>query len=101
MFSEISESTWRVLFIILLTSVLFFEFEEGVDTKCNQDKIKNVVTDILKQKEKTKKEKIMASCKSGLLRGCVSGALNNGINGMISNGVLFGLTNPIITYITE
>ena len=97
-----SPRTTRLIFVALLCIVIIMEFmEELPETHCSQEKINNVVTNIIKNNEKKTHYKLAHACKSGMLRGCVTGCINGGIEGMFTGGVMFGLANPIITYLSK
>ncbi len=94
-------NTVRTIFIIMVMFIIIMEFiEEEQNIKCSQFKINEVVSKIVKQKEKKIHHRLADSCKSGMLRGCVTGGINGGLEGMIAGGVMFGIANPIITYLS-
>ena len=52
---------------------------------------------IAKKKSKLS-DKMIVSCKDGLFKGAVSGGILGGVPGAIAGGMVYGVSNPIITY---
>jgi hypothetical protein len=67
------------------------------DPKVINDEIKLIIKD----KRKKTIDKMVKSCKEGVMRGCITGCITGGVPGAISGGILFGVANPIITYMND
>lgn len=94
--------TTRKIFIVMVIFILLMEYiEDDSNPECTPSKINKVVETIVKKEEKKIHHKLADSCKSGMLRGCVTGGINGGLEGMITGGVMFGIANPIITYLSQ
>lgn len=89
-----------ILFILLTMYRPKKEKNIKID-ECPPKKINEAVLDIIKKKETDVNEKLWLSCKDGIIKGCVTGCLTGGFHGAIASGALFGVVNPILTYINE
>lgn len=96
-----------IVFILLLCVVLFGEmYNEYMGKKikyrnCPKEEVDEEIKNIIIDKKKKLSDKMIESCKDGLLKGCVTGCMTGGIHGAISGGILFGMANPVVTYINH
>lgn len=96
-----------IVFILLVLIILFKEhytdvyYPDKECENCNPEDVDKLLKDIVISKQKKLTNKMIESCKDGLLRGCVAGSLTGGVPGAIAGGLVYGITNPIVTYINE
>ena len=91
------------VFILLLLLLMWDEYRDidKKDCECTPDKKDKVLKKIIQTEESSLSTKMIKSCKSGIMTGCLAGGLSGGLTGAIASGAIFGITNPIIVYISE
>ena len=102
----ISKNTcYTVVFICIILIIGIKEYYtdnlkkiEDFESLSKED-IDNEVKNIIKSKKTSLNNKLISSCKDGLIRGCIVGCLAGGIPAAIISGTTFGLTNAVVTFI--
>ena len=100
------------IFYILVTLLLlymifkdhiddYFDGEDDLDDIDDPKVINDEIRLIIKEKRKKTINKMAKSCQEGVMRGCITGCITGGVPGAISGGILFGVANPIMTYMND
>ena len=93
-----------IVFIILLLLIigidLFFKKNDKYEI-CQKEEIDATIQEIVKNKKRSISNRMIDSCKNGLLNGGIIGFITGGLPGAASGGILYGLTKPIITFINQ
>lgn len=94
---------YAIIIILLMYIILKDHIDDYIgdedDSDLHPDKINEELINIIKDKRKKLINKLSTSCKEGFMRGCITGCLSGGFGSALSGGILFGMANPIMTYI--
>lgn len=104
--SKIELNKFRVTSVVLIILMLIlirdaFFGEDVTEIECSQNKKDEAIKKIVSAADRPLSAKMLQSCKSGVMTGCIAGSMSGGLTGAISSAAIFGITNPIVTYITE
>ena len=99
------KNIFYVIFILLLCLLIYHD-EYGICVKKNKteymiDKntIEKKIRELIEDDAKPIKEKLINSCKNGMISGFISGIMSGGFSGCVIGSASYGLVNPMIIYL--
>jgi len=94
-----------IIFILLFCIIIYCEkysvYGETYKSEHMTDKyiVEKKIQQLIDEDSKPIKEKLIDSCKSGMINGFLSGMLGGSFNGCIIGSASYGIINPMIVYI--
>lgn len=90
-----------IVFIIICLVLLIKWPEKNTTHYHTPEKIKIVIEKLAIDKVKPMSDKLIISCKEGIIKGYITGWITGGFMGGIIGGSLFGVCNPLLLYIND
>ena len=99
------KNIFYVIFIVLLCLLIYHD-EYGACVKKNKmeymtskEEIEKKIQKLIDNDSKPIKEKLINSCKTGMINGFLSGIMSGGFSGCVIGSASYGLVNPMIEYL--